>query len=45
MPSRGVVLDGVTGEISLNDGRQFTRELLAAEFQADVVVVLDNAKR
>ena len=44
MPSRGVVLDGVTGQISLNDGRQFTRELLAAEFQADVVVVLDNAK-
>lgn len=45
MPSRGVVLDGVTGQIYLNDGRQFTRELLAAEFQADVVVVLDNAKR
>lgn len=44
MPSRGVVLDGVTGQISLSAGRQFTRELTAAEFQADVVVVLDNAK-
>ena len=44
MPTRGVVLDGVTGQISLSDGRQFTRELTAAEFQTDVVVVLDNAK-
>lgn len=44
MPTRGVVLDGVTGRISLSDGRQFTRELTAAEFQTDVVVVLDNAK-
>lgn len=44
MPTHGVVLDGVTGQISLATGRQFTRELTAAEFQADVVVVLDNAK-
>ena len=44
MPTRGVVLDGVTGQISLANGRQFTRELTAAEFLADVVVVLDNAK-
>lgn len=44
MPAGGVVLDGVTGQISLASGRQFTRELTAAEFQADVVVVLDNAK-
>ena len=44
MPANGVVLDGVTGQISLSDGCQFTRELLAAEFEADVVVVLDNAK-
>lgn len=44
MPTRGVVLDGVTGQISLSGGRQFMRDLTAAEFQADVVVVLDNAK-
>ena len=44
MPTRGVVLDGVTGQISLAPGRQFMRDLTAAEFQADVVVVLDNAK-
>ncbi|MBI5752679.1 MAG: penicillin-binding protein activator [Hydrogenophilales bacterium] len=44
MPTRGVVLDGVTGQISLAAGRQFMRELTAAEFQADVVVVIDNAK-
>lgn len=42
MPTHGVVLDGVTGQISLI--KQFIRELTAAEFQADVVVVLDNAK-
>ncbi len=44
MPTRGVVLDGVTGQISFPIKRQFTRELTAAEYQADVVVVIDNAK-
>lgn len=44
MPSSGVVLDGVTGQISFAARRHFTRELTAAEYQADVVVVIDNAK-
>lgn len=44
MPTRGVVLDGVTGQISFPVKRQFTRELTAAEYQADVVVVIDHAK-
>jgi len=43
MPSKGAVLDGVTGQISLG-GQQFSRELTVAEFQANIVVVLDNAQ-
>lgn len=43
IPKSGNVLDGVTGQIRLA-GQQFTRELTAAEFQANTVVVLDNAQ-
>jgi outer membrane PBP1 activator LpoA protein len=43
MPAAGPVLDGVTGQIGL-DAQQFTRELTAAEFQSNVVVVLDRAQ-
>lgn len=43
MPASGRVLDGVTGQIVLSH-RQFTRELTAAEFQSNTVVVLDNAQ-
>lgn len=43
MPTSGTVLDGVTGQIRLAN-QQFTRELTAAEFQANTVVVLDNAQ-
>lgn len=43
MPASGKVLDGVTGQIVLSH-RQFTRELTAAEFQSNTVVVLDNAQ-
>lgn len=43
MPASGAVLDGVTGQIS-RGGQQFTRELTAAEFQGNIVVVLDNAQ-
>ena len=43
MPASGSVLDGVTGQIS-RGGQQFTRELTAAEFQGNIVVVLDNAQ-
>ena len=43
IPSSGTILDGVTGQISLNR-QQFTRELTAAEFQSNTVVVLDNAQ-
>lgn len=42
MPTSGAVLDGVTGQINLAN-RQFTRELIAAEFQADSVLMLNNA--
>lgn len=41
MPASGNVLDGVTGQINLNGQRQFNRELTAAEFQPNAVVVLD----
>ncbi len=43
LPDSGLVLDGVTGQIH-RTGQQFTRELTAAEFQANIVVVLDNAQ-
>ena len=43
MPPTGNILDGVTGQIRLAN-QQFTRELTAAEFQANTVVVLDNAQ-
>lgn len=43
IPASGTVLDGVTGQIKLNR-QQFTRELTAAEFQSNTVVVLDNAQ-
>ena len=43
MPTSGPILDGVTGQIGLSR-QQFTRELTAAEFQANTVVVLDNAQ-
>lgn len=43
MPDRGVVLDGVTGQVQ-RTGQYFTRELTAAEFQANIVVVLDNGQ-
>jgi len=43
MPASGTVLDGVTGQIVLNH-QQFTRELTAAEFQSNTVLVLDNAQ-
>ena len=42
MPAGGDVLDGVTGQISLNANREFTRQLTAAEFQDNIVVVLDH---
>lgn len=32
-PRPGIVLDGVTGQISMNEARQFARELPRAEFQ------------
>ncbi len=41
MPASGAVLDGVTGQIQLNAQRQFSRDLTAAEFQPNAVVVLD----
>lgn len=40
MPAHGVVLDGVTGQLSLSD-HQFLRELVTVEFQAGQAVVLD----
>lgn len=40
MPPQGMVLDGVTGQLSLSD-HQFLRELVTAEFQAGQAVVLD----
>ena len=43
MPASGVILDGVTGQIRLAN-QQFVRELTAAEFQTNTVVVLDNAQ-
>jgi uncharacterized protein len=43
MPTSGTILDGVTGQIHLAN-QQFTRELTTAEFQANTVVVLDNAQ-
>ncbi len=43
MPTSGNILDGVSGQIRLNQ-QQFTRELTAAEFQANTVVVLDNVQ-
>lgn len=43
MPASGAVLDGVTGQIS-RVGQQFARELTAAEFQANIVVVLENGQ-
>ena len=43
IPSSGTILDGVTGQIGLIR-QQFTRELTAAEFQSNTVVVLDNAQ-
>jgi outer membrane PBP1 activator LpoA protein len=44
MPTSGLVLDGVTGQISLGANHQFTRELSTAEFQDDEAVVRDHAK-
>ena len=44
IPTSGNILDGVTGQISLGANRQFTRELTAAEFQVNTVVILDNAQ-
>lgn len=44
LPATGEVLDGVTGRISLGAGRQFNRELTAAEFQPNAVVVLDDGQ-
>lgn len=44
MPVSGNILDGVTGQITLGANQQFTRVLTAAEFQANVVVVLDHAQ-
>ncbi len=43
LPTRGVFLDGVTGALSLGPGQRVLRAPLAAEFQADVVVLLDGA--
>lgn len=43
IPASGIVLDGVTGQITLNR-QQFTRELTAAEFQSNTVLILDNAQ-
>ena len=43
MPNAGPILDGVTGQIGLSR-QQFTRNLTAAEFQSNTVLVLDNAQ-
>ena len=40
--SASIALDGVTGKLTLNRGHQFQRELVAAEFQQDSVVVIDS---